>query len=459
MTGLKRPWLTGGALLTLSAALGCGNQYRPVINPVPPTGPAPQPAVNVVVLSQPGFDPAVQCPADPATAYGNEPGLVTIVNFSGDAIMAQAQIGFGPRAFAMDSAGSQAFIENCDGTLNTVPVSNSLQTKNVQSTTLLTGAVPTNVLAQGAAEYIVQQGRDAVAALTGSPPALKQEIPVAPVLMNLTGVTTGQRVFAISQGNSLGGGQPAVGDCATPSAVATNGELTSIETATFSVSARTPLGICPVYGFSTPDGRRSFILNRGSNNLTVINSQFNQIDALHPTIAVGAGPVFADYYGPSAMLVTANYDGNSITAIDVSTDVFGNDGPNFGKILATVTVGKNPASVTVLQDGSRAYVANEGDGTVSVINLSSFTVEKTITVPGHPRSVISTFNAPIGKVYVVAQDTPFLTVIRTDTDTLSTSLLVPGNIVDVHVTGQFAGTGGTSGNQLIDSRSSGSGVP
>ena len=103
------------------------------------------------------------------------------------------------------------------------------------------------------------------------------------------------------------------------------------------------------------------------------------------------------------MLVVSNYDNNTVSVIDVSLDVYGNDSPNFGKVLATVPVGMKPAAVTVLQDGSRAYTANQGDGTVTVVNLTNFTAQKTIPLgmgSPNPRTIVSTYNYPSGKVYV-----------------------------------------------------------
>jgi YVTN family beta-propeller protein len=117
--------------------------------------------------------------------------------------------------------------------------------------------------------------------------------------------------------------------------------------------------------------------------------------------------------------------------------------------------------VTVLQDGSRVYVANEGDGTVTIVNLSSFTVEGTLTVNGHPRAIASTFNSPLGKVYTIAQDSPYLTVIRTDTNIVSASILLQGNGVDLRTTTQYAGSSSTTAtaNNITQSRSAGSGAP
>jgi YVTN family beta-propeller protein len=301
--------------------------------------------------------------------------------------------------------------------------------------------------------------------MTGSPAALKQEIPVAPSVINLAGFSTAQRMYSISQGNT-GGGALAWGACANPSAVTVTGEADAIETTSNTISARLPLGICPVYGFMTQDGQRTFIMNRGSGTVTVINSQLNAIDAAHSTIAVGAGPVFADYYRNDQVLVTANYDGNSISIIDTSLDIYGNDSTTFGTVLATVPVGLHPVEAAVLQDGSRVYVANQGDidagtpGSVSVVDLRNYQVLKTIPLAANPHAIAAVYNYPIGKVYVASQNSSFLTIIRTDTDIVSDTMEMEGNIVDMHVNSQYPGqASGGALNYVTESRSVGSGAP
>ncbi|MBW4043678.1 MAG: YncE family protein [Acidobacteria bacterium] len=472
--------LAAGALLVLAGAAGCGNQYRPVISPVTPTGPAAQPSAFTVVFSQPQQTLAAPGGANPCSpsAYAN-PGIVTLVDFSGDSIIAQAQIGQGPISTALDGAGSTAYAVTCDAggkgaSISTVPISTQLQTKNVGTTTLLESSIPaTNMLVTNSGQYVTQLGSNTVGAFltsSASAPSLNQEIPVAPSLINVTGIYNAVRVYAISQGNSNAGGAVSWGQCDNPSSVTVNGEADGIEVTNNTVSSRLPLGICPVYGVGTLDGKRTFIMNRGSGTVTVIDSQKNVLDTqtlstyLHnATIPVGAGPVSADLLtqgtSNASLLVTANYDSNTVSIINVALDVFGNDSPNFGQVLATIPVGKNPSSVTILGDGSRAYVANEGDGTVSVINLTTFTVQKTIPVNGHPRSIVSTYNAPIGKVYTVATDSSLLTIIRTDVDAVSATVQLQGNGIDARTTTQFAGSSGATANQNTQSRSMGSGEP
>jgi DNA-binding beta-propeller fold protein YncE len=238
----------------------------------------------------------------------------------------------------------------------------------------------------------------------------------------------------------------------------------------------------------SPDGKRFFVLNRGDDTITVINSFDNTLDACtpflnqngqtvtcHPTLPLSltavkatgitppngtsgmttiAGPVYAEYNAATTQLVVADYDGGTISVIDMSLDEYGNDSPTFGTTY-TIPVGNNPASVTVLADGSRAYTANQTDGTVTIVTLSSHTVEKTLPVIGNPRTVVSTQNSEYGKVYVASPNSPYLTILRTDIDIVDTTILVEGNIVDVRVTTQT----GTRGNINVISRIPGYGQP
>ncbi len=477
----------GIAGLALLVAIGCGNQYRPVVTPIPPTGPAPEPTADVLLVSQPDFTPLPQGLSSPCTGVVYPtPSVFTLVNFSGDSIVAQANGGNGPLTFSLDISGSgYAFAPNCDGTLTTaLPSVASLLTQKVQTSTLLPDSEPTNTLLANGSLYVTEVGlhgptcqvTNCVAQMTGSPEALKQEIPVAPSVINLSGYGSGERIYSISQGNSLSGTQPAWGDCDNPSAVTANGEADAIETVNNTISARLPLGICPVYGFMTPDTYRTFVMNRGSGTVTVINSQLNAIDSQHPTITVGAGPVYADYYQNGQLLVTANYDSNTISIIDVSLDVYGNDSSTFGTVRATVPVGLHPVEVSVLQDGSRIYIANQGQiapdgtvavpGSVTVVNLTTFAVEKTIPLTSNPHAIASVYNYPIGKVYISSQNSPYLTIIRTDTDIVSATPEMQGNIIEMRVSSQFpdqtassSSPASSTGNYQVESRSVGSGAP
>jgi YVTN family beta-propeller protein len=126
-------------------------------------------------------------------------------------------------------------------------------------------------------------------------------------------------------------------------------------------------------------------------------------------------------------------------------------------------VGNGPATLTILRDGSRVYVANQKDSTISVVSLTSFKVLATIPVIGHPISIASTFSTPFGQIYVIPSDQSVMSVIRTDTDQVAATIQLDGTGVDVHTSAQTVGansaTTGTVTNAINLSHASGSGAP
>src|SRR3954447_26635680 len=76
-----------------------------------------------------------------------------------------------------------------------------------------------------------------------------------------------------------------------------------------------------------------------------------------------AGPTSSQPLALSAddsLLIVANPDNNTVTLFDVK---------NGNTRLAEIPVGREPNGVALSPDGTRAYVANTVDGTVSVFNI------------------------------------------------------------------------------------------
>jgi DNA-binding beta-propeller fold protein YncE len=462
----------GAALVGASLIAGCGNNFRPVVTPVTPSGPAAQPTSYAVVVSSPS----------PTAA-----GVVTILDYSGDSVMATAPIGPGPSAFTIDELGATGYTLNSDGTISNFPITTSLQAKNVTYSTLASTANPVNFMAPSSGLWAADLDGNVADIFQSSPETFKLAVPVAPLPVTIAGspTLTGQREYAISQNFS----DPTGVACnVSPRTAPADGLATPIEISTDATDTPIPLGKCPVYAVPSPDQRRLFVLNRGDDTITVINAQNNTLDACtpftnqngqtvtcHPTLPLSltavtatgitppngtsrmpniAGPVYAEYNAATSQLVVADYDGGTISVIDVSLDEYGNDSATFGTTY-TIPVGHDPASVTVLYDGSRAYTADQADGTVSVVNLTSHSLEKTLSVVGHPRTVVSTQNSQYGKVYVASPDSPYLTILQTTSDLVDTTVLVEGNVVDVRTTTQ----NGSSGNDNYSSRVAGYGQP
>jgi YVTN family beta-propeller protein len=423
--------LSASALLVLT---GCGVSYRPVVSAVNPVGPAAQPTKYAIAISQP-------------TTTG--PGLLNIVDFSGDTVLTTTSIGAAPKYLTLNSSGTTGYIINSDSTVNTADISTSLISSQIESTTLLSGALPISASAFGAYLYVSENGRNSIGQFNSSqPPALLQELPVSNPVYTV-GIDGAVRLYAL--GNSTAG----------------TGQATAIESASNTVSTVLPVGTNPVYGVMTGDGRRAFIMNKGSNTVSVINAQGNTLDTGHPTIAVGANPVWADIASSTSVLAVLNAGtataNGSVTLVNIPlcalSTPLGNpncdassDATGFGTVIGTIPVGKSPQVLSVLQDGTRAYVANFGDtvpcptlpssaipptkgcGTVSVVDLTTNTIRATIPVAGHPTFIVSTTGSPTGKVYVTSPETSLMTIIRTDLDTVDTYVELQGTGQMVRVT-------------------------
>ena len=466
--------LVEGAALLAAVALiaGCGDNFRPVITPITPSGPAPQPTAYAVVISQPSLTT----------------GIATILDYSGDSVMAQAPVGPGPTAFTLDQGGFTGYTLNSDGTISNFPVSTSLQQKQITYTTVPSTSRIVNLMAPSAGLWASDLTNDSIDLFQSSPETFKLSIPVqtTPVLIAGSGKLTGQREYAISEGFSDSTGMACN---VSPTSAPSHGWATPIEISSNAAEVPIPVGKCPVFAVQTPDLQRMFVLNRGDDTISVLNTQNNSLDqctpftnqsgqtvTCHPALPLSlaavnatgitppngtaalpavAGPVYAEYNAATQQLVVSDYDGGTVSVIDVSLDIYGNDSATFGTTY-TIPVGKNPASVTALYDGSRAYTANQADGSISVVNLVSHTLEKTLNVVGHPRTVVSTQNSIFGKVYVASPDSPYLTILQTTSDLVDTTVLIEGNVVDVRATT----TNGNSGsNDNYSSRVPGYGQP
>jgi DNA-binding beta-propeller fold protein YncE len=449
-------------VLAALTIVGCGNEYRPVVSAINPVGPAGQPAKYAVAVSSPSSTSA---------------GLVTYVDFAGDTVLSTPNVLANPSYFAITQTASQGFVINSAGSLDNFGLGNptAVLTSTIGQTTLAANSDPVTISAvqpYGSTEtlFIPEAASSKIAILNASgAPSLLQELAVDPNPVYVVGADGAPRVYALSEGSTPGG----------------NGTIASIEalsSTALAVSATIPVGIAPVYGVMTTDDRRAFVLNQGSGTVSVVNVINNALDSTTPTITIppistGGGattaprPIWADLSTVNNELVVLNQgDGIhpgtlSIINIPLCSAATQPSNPNcdsanpvdatgFGTFLPTATVGINPTMVSVLHDGTEAYVINggnaassecNGQGSVSVVSLSSGQVTKTICavasgttndgyIHGHPNSVSATTGNPTGKVYVTASDSTDLSVIYTDTNTVQTHITLQGLGVRVLVT-------------------------
>ena len=92
----------------------------------------------------------------------------------------------------------------------------------------------------------------------------------------------------------------------------------------------------------------------------------------------------------------------------------------------TIEVGSYPYSMALSPNGKKAYVANYGDNTVSVINIKKGTVHRTpITVGDGPQSVAFTPNGK--KAFVANYNDHTVPVINVKKDTVQGAPITVGN--------------------------------
>jgi YVTN family beta-propeller protein len=106
------------------------------------------------------------------------------------------------------------------------------------------------------------------------------------------------------------------------------------------------------------------------------------------------------------LLLVVNPDNNTLTGFNVGND-------NYQKLFEVPT-GKEPQSVALSKDKTKAYVANAVDGTVSVHSGGTYGFVKTVLVGTEPWAVALTPNGRFA--YVANSSSNTVSVINTDTD-------------------------------------------
>jgi YVTN family beta-propeller protein len=107
---------------------------------------------------------------------------------------------------------------------------------------------------------------------------------------------------------------------------------------------------------------------------------------LDPKVTVGTQPTGVAVSATRAYV--ANQGSNSVSVIDLTQ--------NPPMVVATIPVGSQPDAAALSANGARVYAANFGSGTVSVIDTATNAVAKTVTVGSRPTGIVEV----AGLVYV-----------------------------------------------------------
>src|SRR3989449_5218977 len=122
-------------------------------------------------------------------------------------------------------------------------------------------------------------------------------------------------------------------------------------------------------------------------------------------------------------------------------------------VALTIQAGNSPSGVAVNPSTGRIYVANRGDGTISVINSATKTVVGTITVGDIPAELA--VNPATNRLYLTYSDNNITTVIDGSTGQVVGDIAVPQNVKAIavnRVTNTIYLTGGGSSGSVPGSR-------
>ncbi len=122
----------------------------------------------------------------------------------------------------------------------------------------------------------------------------------------------------------------------------------------YSIIATIPVGQVPEGVAVNPNTNTIYVANNGSNNVSVINGNTNQVIA---TIPVGQWPYGVAVNPNTNTIYVANNDSNNMSVINGNTD----------QVIATTPVGQWPVGVAVNRNTGILYVINSGNNTVDVI--------------------------------------------------------------------------------------------
>jgi YVTN family beta-propeller protein len=360
----------------------CGETYRPVAFPIPPSPPNPGASNSVFVLTGNG---------------SQDPGTMSRIDVSGDSYLNAVRLGRAPIHAALVPSGSALYsANNLDNTVSANSVSSSGTGTGI-TITLPSGSAPVFVATSESSRiYVANFGVGTVSAINTATNVVSTTISVDPARSNnpdynavtpdtvsepvaLAETPDGKRLYSANRG----------------------GYLTSINTVDFTRNPPISLGGTPAAVVARSDSAAVFALDSTSGNVYAIDP--TTIPEQAPkSVPTAAGADFMSYDSKLNRLyvlksgyvsATANSSGNALWVFDASVSPSLNPpallaGPISILPLAASACGSGtpvPVSVAALPDKSRIYVASyQISGSticsqVNVLNTSGYATTKAIS--------------------------------------------------------------------------------
>jgi hypothetical protein len=429
---LLRPICLITVLLSIILWCACGDTFRPVVIPIPPTPPDPRSAHTALAITNNG---------------DFNPGSLMLIDVSGDSTAGVGNVGRHPSHATLvpPGAGHIAVANMVDNSVTLV--STLAGSSGLAAPTTITLSPHFNPVFLNSTEnnvvYLANQGDAASAVPPTVPPSVAvinvasntvtNTINLAPLNsatlnavanpVSLTETPDARKVYVASQGLS-------------PS----QGSLTSINTVDKSANPliTDPSINLPLSVVARSDSARVYVLSQANGDVAAINTFTDALVSPAP-VSAGAGADFMTYDAHLNRLYITNPALATLTILDATVD------PPHSLATLTLPAWANPActtgcsSVAALPDGTRAYVTTlqlsgtNVAATVTVINTTDNSIVGSFSLPAIPalmdcngtRFRVSTAAAAdSSRVYIGNCDAGNVAVIRT-TDNTMVSLPAP----------------------------------
>lgn len=404
--------LRGIGFLALPACLlfvlpSCGDQYRPVANPVISPGGQPQVAHYAWVVN---YNP-------------NGAGSTTEIDVSGDTNLSVNSMGNGSIAEAFPFSSLALYVAN--STADTVSEYLPTLAGAITTINLLPGSHPTVLgSTQNTAMYTLNSGTNSACPTSGSVSTIRTStltvanttcVGVNPIAMAQSALNN--YIYVVNQGDNT----VSVFNPAGPTIVGT-------------ITAANGLGPNPISATASLNGNWIFIVTQGDTTtpsaLDIVSSSGTTVAA---SVPLGAGPTFSIIDTNLNRLYVANSADNTVSVFDAT-----NVNPSSSTpipLLATVLlnqngfIGTDPIGITPLANGNLFYVLNSGSNNVSVVSANSFSVLSTVALPTGAGPVFIASDPTSSKVYVADKGASETTVIQTVNNTISANIPAPSQII------------------------------
>lgn len=335
-------------VLAVGAALviGCGDVFRPTINFVPGQGGTPATVANAVILS--------------TNPSGN--GSNTHIDVAGDTAVGVINVGANPVFLGKGGINNNsAFVINSDNTVSSytalfaqpgilfpvlpTPTQTSLPPG---ATGAIGGAASNNgtiyIAEQGPCVTAPPSANGCVAVILNGGSVATQTVPAGKQPVMVATNSGSTKAYVINRGSN---------------------NVTVIGTQDNSVIATIPVGAQPTWGVMSGDAVDVFVVNQGDGTVSVIDTTldiaFTTIDLNGPpgtgTTSTTLLPNFAFYDNVHRRVYVTNPGDNSVTIIKADSINLGANPQVLPKFLGKVTVSGSPISVGAIADGTRAYAA------------------------------------------------------------------------------------------------------